>query len=546
MSTSISTQKIDEIIRRHLKMFRKPGVLSVRAGFKITGNWITNKAAIVVTVDKKVKGVKKNNQLPAVIQDVPIDVREATGMQRLRAKSQEQFSLVQAHGRNEFKEPHWKNERAMPSGQVIKPAAAVAVKAKTAVKSTKTEIPYKAPAKALAKQTRKMTIVAYASPDDGFSVLSDFLKATTSDLTIGMYDFTSADLLASVTGTVKSKALNFRMVLDHPPRNPTANQTDDQTRTAILASDKNAAINWALTRNDPAVTEWIFPTAYHIKVVVRDDKAMWLSSGNFNVSNQPNLKAKDPKRGSLANADRDWHLIVMDEQLAALYKAYLDNDFSMAQAGQGAGDAATHAKIHQAVQAFQAESSKSSTRPTAVSKASVFELGKNRVFKNVDVTVQPLLTPDKGTHTSMYVDQVLALIQSAKKTVYMQTQYVHVSDKPEDKDFMLLVSALSEAHKKGLDVRLITSQFENTGQWIEKLKPFQLDQVLRIQQRVHNKGIVVDSNAVLVSSQNWSADGTLRNRDAGMIIQNAAIAAYFEAIFLDDWVNRAEEKITGS
>jgi phosphatidylserine/phosphatidylglycerophosphate/cardiolipin synthase-like enzyme len=126
----------------------------------------------------------------------------------------------------------------------------------------------------------------------------------------------------------------------------------------------------------------------------------------------------------------------------------------------------------------------------------------------------------------------------------MQTQYVHPSDKPADKDFMLLVTALSDAHKKGLDVRLITSEFESTGQWIEKLKEFDLDQVLRIQQGVHNKGIVVDTKTVMVSSQNWSADGCLRNRDAGLIIEQADIAAYFEKIFLDDWVNRAKEKVT--
>ncbi len=59
------------------------------------------------------------------------------------------------------------------------------------------------------------------------------------------------------------------------------------------------------------------------------------------------------------------------------------------------------------------------------------------------------------------------------------------------KIFELLISALSIAFKKGLDVRLITSQYENTGQWVEKLKPFELDKVLRIQDRVHNKGIVV-------------------------------------------------------
>ena len=47
---------------------------------------------------------------------------------------------------------------------------------------------------------------------------------------------------------------------------------------------------------------------------------------------------------------------------------------------------------------------------------------------------------------------------------------------------------------------------------------------VRIQHNVHNKGIIVGGAAVLVSSQNWSADGTLYNRDADAIIyqQDAA------------------------
>ena len=138
-----------------------------------------------------------------------------------------------------------------------------------------------------------------------------------------MYDFTSADILNEVISVIQPGNMQFKMVLDHPPRNPTANQTDDVTRTDILNADANAEINWALTRSDPVVTEWIFPTSYHIKVAVRDSKAFMLSSGNYNVSNQPNLAAGDPTRGSLANADRDWHVIVLDPEMALLLKLTL-------------------------------------------------------------------------------------------------------------------------------------------------------------------------------------------------------------------------------
>jgi phosphatidylserine/phosphatidylglycerophosphate/cardiolipin synthase-like enzyme len=108
---------------------------------------------------------------------------------------------------------------------------------------------------------------------------------------------------------------------------------------------------------------------------------------------------------------------------------------------------------------------------------------------------------------------------------------------------MLLVNALADAHKQGLEVRLITSEYENTAQWVEKMKDLRLDEVLKIQDRVHNKGIVVDSEVAMVSSQNWSSAGVLRNRDAGVIIRNEEVAKYFEAIFLDDWANRANKKL---
>jgi phosphatidylserine/phosphatidylglycerophosphate/cardiolipin synthase-like enzyme len=52
----------------------------------------------------------------------------------------------------------------------------------------------------------------------------------------------------------------------------------------------------------------------------------------------------------------------------------------------------------------------------------------------------------------------------------------------------------------------------------------------------------VDGNAVLVSSQNWSTDGTLYNRDAGVIIHSDVAAQYFQQIFLHDWQHLAKQK----
>jgi phosphatidylserine/phosphatidylglycerophosphate/cardiolipin synthase-like enzyme len=51
---------------------------------------------------------------------------------------------------------------------------------------------------------------------------------------------------------------------------------------------------------------------------------------------------------------------------------------------------------------------------------------------------------------------------------------------------------------------------------------------------------VVDSRAVVVSSQNFSPAGIRENRDAGVILESEDVAAYFEAIFLSDWTTKAK------
>jgi phosphatidylserine/phosphatidylglycerophosphate/cardiolipin synthase-like enzyme len=51
----------------------------------------------------------------------------------------------------------------------------------------------------------------------------------------------------------------------------------------------------------------------------------------------------------------------------------------------------------------------------------------------------------------------------------------------------------------------------------------------------HNKMIVIDGAAVLVSSQNWSDSAVTKNREAGLWVPHPGIAQYFEAIFETDW-----------
>src|SRR6185503_19127817 len=76
-----------------------------------------------------------------------------------------------------------------------------------------------------------------------------------------------------------------------------------------------------------------FASAYHIKVAVRDQVATWLSSGNWQSSNQPPMDFADPAvdRRLMPRYNRDWHIVVENAALAQTFRRYLRHDFETAE-----------------------------------------------------------------------------------------------------------------------------------------------------------------------------------------------------------------------
>jgi phosphatidylserine/phosphatidylglycerophosphate/cardiolipin synthase-like enzyme len=331
----------------------------------------------------------------------------------------------------------------------------------------------------------------------------------------------------------------LQMVLDNPPPNATRNQLDSQTVQELDAAlGSRSRIVRALAGDDSLVSAEMFPTSYHIKVMVRDSATLWLSSGNLNNSNQPD-PSSPPK-----TQDRDWHVIIEDQTLANLFEAYLNQDFKSAQAYQIAESPALTEAVADAAAKLAAETTSLQTpapapKPTATVAA--------KTFANISVKVTPLLTPDTlppGTE-GQYVTNMIKLIASAKKTLFVQLQYIEAS--AATGVYPTLLQAIAARVAAGVDVRLIES-LEYGETWAEKMKDAGVDLTANIalQPNVHNKGFVIDSSICVVSSQNFSPDGVQFNRDAGVIIESAPVAQYFENVFLADWNNKAKPFVAKS
>ncbi len=550
MAADGSQRAIDQAIQKHLPRLRKPGVLTVRPGYEIAGHQLTGKSAIVATVHtKKAKAqVPKSDLLPDKIGNIPVDVREATAHQRLRAHDPAAAALTQTYGRPEDQEPVWPLEREMPSGKLLssptsdtqkrlkrqrseQPATDRALKAH----AKKPQIPYKpddVPPLNTVTVTTRMTAVV--SPDAGLATLESYLKGAAKSLVVGMYDFTSGPILSAFRADLAAPK-TLQMVLDNPAPNPTRNQTDWQT-VEELNSDlgSRAHIARALVRSDAFAEKWIFPYAYHIKVIVRDDTAFWLSSGNLNNSNEPDL-ASPPH-----TEDRDWHVIIEDQGLAQTFAAYLDYDYKMAAGNQEPDPD----DIERTIEDAHAKRAAEANPPPARSAASGQPPGAlvpAKTFNNINVTITPLLTPDKlpNSTTGQYLSNIMELIEGAQESLYIQLQYIESSSGTGD-PYDALLKAIAAKAAAGVDVRLIES-LDYGEKWAEKMKSVGVDLTanIRLQHNVHNKGFVVDSKFVVVSSQNFSPAGVENNRDAGVLIESPEIARYFAPIFESDWENKA-------
>ncbi|WP_083684989.1 phospholipase D-like domain-containing protein [Massilia putida] len=522
-SAMSSHEQAAAALAAHVKEVSLPGVLSARPSLR----WAQQAGAgyeILLTVQPN-QLADLETKIPRELDEVPVRLRAASAMQRIRAERPVEFVTL-AGARHELREPQFDDEIFFDeNGTRIDPPLATAF----AARPGKEQIPYSQPDDATLDEVMDdVSLVLHASPDAGWDQLSGFLEAVEEELVVGMYDFTSAHVLQAVERALAGAGKRLMLTLDHPAPNPSRDQDDDATFAELAEKlDVRFAGAWALTRTDPKAPIWIYPNAYHIKVAVRDRHTFWLSSGNWNNSNQPEIDLSDlaAARKIAAGHDRDWHVIVTSQRLANTFHAFLAHDYALAHDAEAKAAAMGIAAMP--------------ATPMPEVPVEAFAAGRApRTFftpKTLSGTmrIQPLLTPDN------YSAKVLPLIQSATQKFYMQTQYIHPSGKPGDEEHDRLITAVRDLVERGLDVRLITSEFQ-TDDWVEKLVTAGIPaSVLRRQPKVHNKGILIDGEVVMVSSQNWSADGTQRNRDAGLIIYNAEANAYFEQIFLHDWDNLA-------
>lgn len=382
---------------------------------------------------------------------------------------------------------------------------------------------------------QKMEVIAHVGPERSWSVLQKFLAGAKQRFVSSMYEFHGNHIAEAVRDRLDA-GVRMQLVLARQTRNPSSGAVaaGDFDRKAVFESWH---VNHPQTFENlyvPVGSAGLVANSYHIKVTVRDDDHVWLSSGNWKRASQPVIppgSLDDPRKTSSAG-NREWHVIVRNKTLADRFRAHIAEDFRYCRDGLGATQEAIGPELYVDV-------------PRSILEAVELEAAADRVFEPLiirkrEIRVKPLLTPD--LRGKVYTDAVLHLIESAKHQLLVQNQYISFSG-VKSGNLKTLVDALCRKSKALDDCRVILRS--GGDGFLDDMRALQLTglDVNRCVKRLantHTKGIIVDGEQVLVGSHNWSSDGVSLNRDASLIFDDKEIARYFLEVFDADW-NRAPD-----
>ncbi len=501
-TNSLSVGNLEILPQAQLAFSKWKDVIAVRMGYVFKDGWITNERALVVTVKKRksLYELEKEGAIPLPDHFMGYQV-EVTGPTV--------DELIAIHyGQNRLE--------SLINPLPINPL----------------EILYIPPVDGkLQTITKKMNVIAHVSPEEGWKNLKPFLASAQKSLTVAMYDFGARHILETVEMSArKNNFEKLTLAIQHGENvgeGTKANDLKDEDVVEELTTQLKSKFQAAWIPIG-SVHGWV-ASSYHIKVAVKDHTSLWLSSGNWQSSNLPELeKLEDISPAFLIrNYNREWHVIVENEELAKTYETFIFNDYEHNKDfKKNADELLEDLNFLIPANAFELknESEYESFKP----------FSENRPFK-----VTPLLTPDN------FYDEVITLVNSAETELLIQNQTFNAPNQGQVKLEELLTAVLKK-QQQGVDVKIIFRIISSVAarKNLEKLIEMGFDKnSIKLQWNCHTKGIIVDKQKVMIGSQNWSNDGVSVNRDASLVFYDTKLALYFRKIFLHDWEKVARYNI---
>ena len=365
------------------------------------------------------------------------------------------------------------------------------------------------------------TLEPMASPDGSLYQFTEWLDGSTTELHIHVYELMSNDIVAKLVQLSQAN-VDITIILEEDP----FEDEEDLYKIRGMAYELYAGGITVYWMGNPR-GENAPPAPYqyiHSKVAVRDGESVWIGSGNIKESTFP---AGDYP------SNRDWGLVINSQDVAQLVMSRMSWDENV-----------SHPHLN----------SYSVMDPSTGKPSGWTSYGPSGLEAVPPTTTPPVISGDFTGQVFTCPDDcitgIINLLDSADTSIELSLQGFDMGwhwgfgDNP-------LVEAVERALQRGVEVRLLINGYyvaydddirdtvnHFNNQW-NRTDGYDATAILmapaeRIT-KLHNKGVIVDGESVLISSINWNSNAILRNREMGIVIHNADLAAWYLSSFEEDW-----------
>ena len=351
------------------------------------------------------------------------------------------------------------------------------------------------------------TITPLIAPEHGLADLLAWIDSATDSLHVHMYLLHEVHLVEAMIDA-QNRGVNVTVVLDYGDNWWNEFDLDTQRGMATTLLAAGVDVHWFGDTGEN-------PYAYiHSKVAVKDGESVWIGSGNWKSSSHP-------APGDAGN--RDWGVLVDSASVADVVLNHLAFDENAAR------DHITPVKASDAPTGWTMPTSSAIIGETAAGITGAFEANL-------------LVCPDNC------IDELVSALDGAEEELLLSLQYLDMDwswgwgDNP-------LLEALESAAERGVRLRLILNgayldediqsvvdRFNEEWNFTKGYDTSAIvmssdDQVTKL----HNKGVIIDGEHVLVSSINWGDSALVRNREMGLMLSSEAVAQVYVNSWYEDW-----------
>lgn len=372
-----------------------------------------------------------------------------------------------------------------------------------------------------------------ASPDNSQEFVLDVIASARKEVLLNIYEFRHPLFTKAIIEQIK-KGVAFKILVEGQPfaikgqtHSPMQPDTRDSVK-AIWAAMKQSANKsnkvFIMYAKDETKRRFVYD---HAKYMVIDQARVYVSSENFSPSTAP-------ETGRTGN--RGWHILVQDKGLVKTI-----TDLFLADSNPKEADIVDLSQENFPPSPGEAKP----PRSQPIRDVESFPRGKGKV------DVDSVLTSPNSD------DDLVALIDSARESVEIEYASLPSFWRAEGKFADNPVfEALLAAAKRKVTVHMLLNDDESWGP-----VPVTQRQNLRaacLAQRIasgyklpltakiidgktagltyiHNKGMIIDNERVLISSVNGTRNSMKNNRELGVVVDGVDAADYYGQIFDFDW-----------